>query len=179
MIDFKENINGLILYLIKNYEHLTKDQIQKLFYFFNIIMKENLIFHVYFFGPYSEIVENSIDELYVEFYINIKRNRNKPDTYFIDDNCLNSHSQSDNEKVDELLKKFIEENDLRQFAELIEVFKNDLQSPDEKELGMAAKSHFCLENYNINHVDYKYWSITEKQLKKAQEILVKVRELEN
>jgi uncharacterized protein len=157
----------------------SKTKLQKLVYFYSQILKINLGYKPHFYGPYSSIVEEGLDELIGAGLVESKLN-----IYGIDSSSgferkkfeynLTSHGI---EFAEELSKTYIHE------YESIEELLNNLKAmgnPDYSVLSFAAKAYLIIKNEGGKAIsegsirekmDEFHWKISPSDTQKAVEIL--------
>lgn len=184
-MNFKENIKELIVYVIDKFggSISSKTKIHKLFYFFSIVLTQDLKYKPHFYGPYSPFIEDALGELCASNFLDVKTERYGYDSKGFERLKYTYILNEDGKVLLDIFKQENKEEDFSNLDDLINKFKEELSDPDYMDLSVAAKSYFILDYHkqplNCENIREKAnelnWEITEKQVAKGVEILQKLK----
>ena len=156
----------------------SKTKIQKEMYFLSKLLNEDFAFRAHYYGPYSPMIEQALDELIGAGFLEVKR-----EVYGLDYQRgfemkrFDYHLTPSGEKLaDELKEKHgSEAAEISGFAKKME----DVGNPDYLDLSVAAKVFFILdeqgEKMTIDEIKKEAggfdWRINETDVGKAVAIL--------
>ena len=156
----------------------SKTKIQKEMYFLSKLLNEDYAFRAHYYGPYSPMIEQALDELIGAGFLEVKR-----EVYGLDYQRgfemkrFDYHLTPSGEKLAEELK----EEHSSESAKISAFVKkmDDVGKPDYLDLSVAAKVYFILarqgEQMAINEIEEEAkgldWRINETDIGKAVAIL--------
>jgi hypothetical protein len=156
----------------------SKTKIQKEMYFLSKLLDEDFAFRAHYYGPYSPVVEQALDELIGAGFLGVKR-----EVYGLDYQRgfemkrFDYHLTPSGEKLaEELEEQYSSEvSTISEFVEKMEAVGN----PDYLDLSVAAKVYFILDKQGgkmaIDEIKKEArefdWQINEDDVSKAVDIL--------
>ncbi len=168
----------LLIYSSSDQKIQSKTKIQKELYLFEHFFKRKFSFKAYYYGPYSSVVENGLDELIGLGFVSVATY-----VYGIDVNRgfeLKRYDYSLTESGKKFAEELISENKqeyskIENFVQKIEKLRNH----DYLTLSVAAKAHFSLSEENrpmkhdeiMNKMKSFGWQVNDEDYENAVEVL--------
>lgn len=146
----------------------SKTKIQKLCYFLSVFLSEDFGFKAHYYGPYSQQVENALDELRGMGFVSAERVRFGAVSGGFEVVRFDYSLTSDGKAIYQELKRTSEAK------HMIEYLKK-MKDLDYVELSIAAKSHYILKQEGKPMIADKIreksknfnWNITDKEINSA------------
>lgn len=176
-------INKMLLLLIDLYDKKMsgKTTVQKRMYFLSDYLSADFGFHHYYYGPFSNLVNQAIDHNCGLGFLNEELNFFPPDQKRFDYELTNDGNEfvkflrsSDDQKIIYKIKKFHE------------IMINSGDNGDYNLLSWASKIHYVTNSnssskFNIKEIKDKLkkygWNLNSKEIKKGKDFLEKFRML--
>ena len=175
---------NLILMLIKASEGVIegKTLLQKEMYFLSLLLKRDLGFQAHYYGPYSNEVEDGLDELIGAGFVDVSE-------IVWGINQAGFEAKKYSFKISDLGKKLVgsweESDEYSKIKNLVERLRK-IEGLDYIKLSLAAKSYFVLNKENkpmsIQEIKNKSknfgWDLKEDDIDKAVEVLERLEFVE-
>ena len=168
------NIDEVILFIISELggKVSSKTKLQKLCYFYSILSEKDLGFRPHFYGPYSPLVEKTLDELQGIGLIDKQTHHLGENNYGFE---VIRYDYSINEYGKQVIEDITPEPELMAFLQKIK----EVGDPDYLDLSIAAKAYFVLKRegkpLTVEEIKNKAarfnWKISSDNINKAIKIL--------